>query len=154
MDADTLTFEIATEEIVADGHAHSEVSSEDDTSSKPQSGPPKSSVIITDSQHQEYDHASGKFTANGHVHVLHQDIDAKSDKMQLVYGTDNKPETVIFTGSADAKQNSNTTQADQITYFLHTKRLQAAGHVKSKVIQKSLHPPPMVMQIKQRMREA
>ncbi len=134
MDADILTFEIATEEIVADGHAHSEVSSEDDASTKPQAQV-KSNMIFTDSEHQEYDHGTGKFTARGHVHVIHDDIDAKSDKLQMVYGTDNKPETAIFTGNADAKQNSNVTKADQITYYLHTKRLQASGHVQSKVIQ-------------------
>lgn len=131
VDADVLTFEMATQTVIAEGNAHSEVISKsgDDGSGKAES-------IVTDSDRQEYDRNSGKFVANGHVRVLHGDIFAKADKLNLVYGQDNKPETAIFTGNAQATQRQNSTKADTITYFLKTQRLQATGHVQSRVIQK------------------
>ncbi len=43
--------------------------------------------IITDSDYQEYEKDSGKFDANGHVHVLHGTISVFADKLRLVYGT-------------------------------------------------------------------
>ncbi len=98
-------------------------------------GVKKGEKIITDSDRQEYDQATGKFDAMGHVKVVHGDIVVHSDKLQLVYGTNNKPETAVFTGTVVATQNKNTTQADQMTYSLTTKRLQASGNVRSKVIQ-------------------
>ena len=102
--------------------------------------------IITDSNRQEYDQATGKFDAYGHVKVVHGDIIVYADKLNLVYSaseTNSKPETAIFTGNVIATQGKNTTCADNMNYSLSTKRLQATGHVKSKVIQeKSTTPPP------------
>lgn len=173
IDAETLTFEIATQKILAQGNAHSEVesSSEDDSmkpiastknapveianktddredNEKPQPAATKSNTgskkpasnkpvehIITDADTQEYDSGSGRFEAIGNVRVKHGDIFVKSDKLQLVYGMTNKPETALFTGRVTATQNRNSTMADTITYSLSTKRLQATGNVKSKVIQ-------------------
>lgn len=92
--------------------------------------------IITDSDRQEYDESTGKFDALGHVKVLHGDILVYADKLQLVYGAVNKkPETALFTGHVIATQGKNTTCADNLNYSLSTKRLQASGNVKSKVIQ-------------------
>ena len=91
--------------------------------------------IITDSDRQEYDRVTGRFDAFGHVHVVHGNILVKADKLQVVYGTDNKPETALFTGNVAATQDRNTTLADSMVYSLQTKRLQATGHVKSTVIQ-------------------
>lgn len=93
--------------------------------------------ILTDADHQEYVRDGGKFEATGHVHVKHGDIVVKADKLQLVYGVDNKPETALFSGDVDATQFDNHTIADSMTYFLSTQRLQAMGHVKSKVIQRA-----------------
>jgi lipopolysaccharide export system protein LptA len=95
--------------------------------------------IITDSDYQEYAKQDGKFDATGHVHVVHEDINVHSDKVSLVYGLDGKPETALFTGNVDATQKTNHTYADMMTYYLNTKRLQATGNVRSKVIQKK--PP-------------
>lgn len=156
LDADTITFEMISQKVLAEGNAHSEVISsgnpKDSKDGKP-ADPNKSmnvnlaggkpvekpagtvEKIITDSDKQEYDQGSGKFIAIGHVRVKNGDINAKADKLQLMYGTDKKPETAIFTGNAMATQNRNTTSADSITYFMLTKRLQATGHVKSQVIQ-------------------
>ncbi len=97
-------------------------------------GPPEK--IITDSRYQEYNRATGRFEARGDVHVKHGDIRVVSDRLQLVYGADAKPESALFTGHVSATQNENNTQADAMTYFLATQRLQATGNVKSKVIQK------------------
>lgn len=97
--------------------------------------PKKVERIITDADRQEYDSATGKFDALGHVKVVHGDICVKADKLQLVYGATNKPETALFTGHVVATQNRNSTAADVITYSLSTKRMQATGNVKSKVIQ-------------------
>lgn len=91
--------------------------------------------IITDADRQEYDSATGRFDAIGHVRVNHGDIKVLADKLQLVYGANNKPETALFTGHVTASQNRNSTSADAITYSLSTKRMQATGNVKSKVIQ-------------------
>jgi lipopolysaccharide assembly outer membrane protein LptD (OstA) len=95
--------------------------------------------IITDSETQEYDKMSGHFDAIGHVHCIHTDMSVFSEKLQLVYGTDSKPETALFTGHVSAFQGKNNTQADMVTYYLTTKRLQATGNVHSKVIQEK--PP-------------
>ncbi|RTL37011.1 MAG: hypothetical protein EKK48_25105 [Candidatus Melainabacteria bacterium] len=97
-------------------------------------GPPEK--IITDSRYQEYNRATGRFEARGDVHVRHGDIRVVSDRLQLVYGADAKPESALFTGHVSATQNENNTQADTMTYFLATQRLQATGNVRSKVIQK------------------
>jgi lipopolysaccharide export system protein LptA len=91
--------------------------------------------IITDSDYQEYEKAAGKFDAIGHVHVLHGDISVYANKLQLVYGLDGKPETALFTGGVNATQGTNNTKSDMMTYYLATKRLQATGNVRSKVIQ-------------------
>jgi lipopolysaccharide assembly outer membrane protein LptD (OstA) len=161
IDAETLTFEVATSRVIAEGHAHSEVlDNGPDTSKKPASttaggtekapeslgqissglggskpagGAPER--IVTDADRQEYDRSTGKFLAQGHVHVIHGDINVKADKLQLVYGLDNKPETALFSGGVNATQGKNTTIADNMIYSLSTKRLQATGHVKSTVIQ-------------------
>ncbi|HEY9713643.1 MAG TPA: LptA/OstA family protein, partial [Chroococcales cyanobacterium] len=106
--------------------------------------PPKASKappekIITDADNQEYDRATGRFAATGHVRVKHGDITVKANKLNLVYGVDGKPETAVFTGNVSATQNKNNTIADNMTYFLNTQRLQATGHVRSKVIQEK--PP-------------
>ena len=138
IDAATLTFDIAGSKVIAEGNAHSEVISQnkEDTASGDAPPPSKgSSKIVTDSDRQEYDRAGGKFEAIGHVRVNHGDIKVNSDRLQLVYGTDNKPETAVFTGHVNAIQGKNTTSADTMTYFLSTQRLQATGNVKSKVIQ-------------------
>ncbi|HEY9788517.1 MAG TPA: LptA/OstA family protein, partial [Candidatus Obscuribacterales bacterium] len=91
--------------------------------------------IITDSDRQEFNRNTGKFEAFGHVRVKHGDIVVNSNKLQLVYGTDNKPESAVFTGKVVATQQQNRTEADMITYFLSTKRIQATGNVRSKVVQ-------------------
>ena len=91
--------------------------------------------IITDSDHQEYSKESGKFDATGHVHVIHGEISVFADKLKLVYGTDGKPETALFTGHVNAFQGTNNTQAETVTYYLATKRLQAAGNVRSSMLQ-------------------
>ncbi|MBX9770536.1 MAG: hypothetical protein K2X29_04155 [Candidatus Obscuribacterales bacterium] len=153
LDADTITFEMLSQKVLAEGHAHSEVISSGDPKKEGKSDANKSMAInlsggkpvekpagtveriITDSDKQEYDQGSGKFIAIGHVHVKNGDITASADKLQLMYGVDKKPETAIFTGNAVATQNRNSTSADSITYFMSTKRLQATGHVKSQVIQ-------------------
>jgi lipopolysaccharide export system protein LptA len=100
-------------------------------------GPPEK--IITDSEIQAYDKQSGHFEASGHVHVTHTDMSVYAEKLHLVYGTDGKPETALFTGHVNAFQGKNNTQADMMTYYLATKRLQATGNVHSKVIQEK--PP-------------
>lgn len=166
IDAETLTFEIAQQKIVATGNAHSEVEGEGEdekpaeksaaatnattggeesdravaeapatTPTSAKTASKKGEKIITDADRQEYDQASGRFDAIGHVRVSHGDITVKADKLQLVYGTNNKPETAVFTGNVQATQNKNSTSADQMTYSLTTKRLQATGNVRSKVIQ-------------------
>jgi len=153
LDADTITFEMASQKVLAEGNAHSEVISSGDpkkegkpdnnksmainlTGGKPVEKPAGTvEKIVTDSDKQEYDQGSGKFIAIGHVRVKNGDITASADKLQLMYGNDKKPETAIFTGNAVATQNRNNTSADSITYFMSTKRLQATGHVKSQVIQ-------------------
>lgn len=98
------------------------------TDSKPQK-------IITDSDRQEFERNSGKFEAHGNVRVVTQGINVKANHLRLVYGTDQKAEAVVFTGNVTAKRDSNVTQADTMTYFLTTQRLQATGHVKSRVVQ-------------------
>lgn len=185
IDAETLTFEIAQQKIVATGNAHSEVEGESDekqpekSAEKPAAtsatsggeggdtpaveapaatpapqkaeGGKKGDKIITDADRQEYDQATGRFDAIGHVRVRHGDISVNADKLQLVYGTNNKPETAVFTGNVHATQNKNTTSADQMTYSLTTKRLQATGNVRSKVIQEKKEgakkPGPKAMEI-------
>jgi lipopolysaccharide assembly outer membrane protein LptD (OstA) len=107
--------------------------------SAPAKAPPEK--IVTDSDHQEYDRTTGKFLAHGHVRVTHGDIFVKADKLQLVYGLDNRPETALFSGNVAATQNKNTTIADSMTYSLSTHRLQATGHVKSTVIQETKPAP-------------
>jgi lipopolysaccharide transport protein LptA len=136
IDAETLTFDMVSSRIIADGHAHSEVASESsDSKTVSTSTGPKKEKIITDSDRQEYDRSTDNFQAIGHVRVLHGDILVNSDKLQLVYGTNKKPETAIFTGNVTATQNQNSTSADTIAYSLNTHRLQATGHVRSKVVQ-------------------
>jgi lipopolysaccharide export system protein LptA len=206
--ADTLIFEIANSKFIAQGHAHSEVSSEGDdnnkidlkaapnqkkleskpvvanktnstnggkqpfawpqaaddqntfqkplnsasssntiasnnvakeSDTKPSKAKPGTAAepekIITDSDFQEYSKESGKFDANGNVHVIHGEISVFADKLKLVYGVDGKPETALFTGHVNAFQGSNNTQAEFVTYYLATKRLQATGNVRSRMIQ-------------------
>lgn len=179
IDADTLTFEMATSKIIADGHSHSEVvnepapppeaakdatktgapaklakantdeeTGEEGDEEKPAKvaaapasggaglgGDTAPSKIITDADRQEYDRASGKFEAFGNVRVNAGDIKVTSDTLKMAYGVDTRPEAAIFTGHVSATQGQNNTQSDHMTYFLNTKRLQATGHVKSKVIQ-------------------
>jgi len=151
IDAETLVFEVQTQRVIAEGNAHSEVAGHTATGDSGGSGKPGDTSapaadgkagspgekIITDSDRQEYDKASDKFEATGHVRVKHGDIRVVSDKLQIVYGVNKKPETAIFTGNVTANQGPNSTSADTITYNLATRRLQASGHVKSKVIQKA-----------------
>jgi lipopolysaccharide export system protein LptA len=92
--------------------------------------------IITDSDRQEFDQGTGRFDCFGNVKVINGDMIIHAEKMQVIYGaTSNKPETCLFTGHVIASQGKNTTYADNINYSLSTKRLQASGNVKSKVIQ-------------------
>lgn len=195
IDADTLTFEMASAKIIADGNAHSEVipdnasdatkasqkisgkaagktktavakttepnetnpdeqSSEnvakdpasEETAAKAASSGPSSPFggpatnkpqekIVTDSDRQEYNRTTGQFDAIGNVRVKHGDIFVQSARLKLVYDADKKPETALFTGNVKATQNKNRTEADVMTYFLTTKRLQATGNVKSTVVQ-------------------
>lgn len=194
IDADTLTFEMATSKIVADGHAHSEVINQSNAQAAPatakaktekdkpvkvaQADPesgegeseadpdaaetapkvattgsgsaaasePAPTKIITDADKQIYDKATGQFEAYGKVRVRAGDINVTSDTLKMAYGVDTKPEAAIFTGHVSATQGTNNTQADRMTYFLNTKRLQADGHVRSKVIQQgrgSSQPAPV-----------
>lgn len=91
--------------------------------------------IITDADKQEFDRNTGRFEAIGHVHVRTGDIDVDANHLKLVYGTDNKPEAVVFTGDVSARTDRNETHADVMTYFLTTQRMQATGHVRSRVVQ-------------------
>jgi len=102
---------------------------------KKPAGENKPQKIITDSDKQEFERTSGKFEAHGNVRVVTQGINIKSNHLRLVYGTDQKAEAVVFTGDVTAKRDANVTQADVMTYFLTTQRLQATGHVKSRVVQ-------------------
>ena len=180
IDADTLTFEMATSKIIAEGHAHSEVVNEpeakpepkaaakgnkdaeaalakaaatkgeldtEEVGEKPEVKPPVSTAsgglngpatptkIITDAHKQVYNKSTGQFEADGSVRVRAGDVDVLSDKLRLAYGLDGRPETAVFTGHVNATQGQNNTLADAMTYFLNTKRLQANGHVRSKVVQ-------------------
>ncbi|MDR3612354.1 MAG: LptA/OstA family protein [Candidatus Obscuribacterales bacterium] len=195
IDADKLTFEIATGIIHADGNAHSEVLSTDGgegappaatkataaapavtpkpaakpakkgdwdaddenagnevasnatpTGLKPSSEPAPAKGkppdrIYTDSDSQIYEQNTGHFEATGHVKVKHGDIKVDANHLQLVYGTDGKPETALFKGAVSANQNGNNTKADAMTYYLATQRLQAVGNVRSKVIQQKPGTP-------------
>jgi lipopolysaccharide export system protein LptA len=139
--ADKLIFEIASQKVVAEGNAHSEVQAQNADATSPSdkgagiSKPAPGERIITDSDRQEYDKSADKFEAMGNVRVKHGEIFVTANKLQLVYGADKKPETAVFTGNVVATQGQNKTTADIITYSLPTKRLQATGHVKSQVIQ-------------------
>jgi len=97
--------------------------------------------IITDSDYQEYEKDTGKFDCTGHVHVLHGAVSVFSDKLRLVYGINGKPETALFTGHVDAIQDGNNTKAEQVTYYLTSKRLQATGNVRSRMIQQKPNDP-------------
>jgi lipopolysaccharide export system protein LptA len=196
IDADKLTFEIATGIIHADGNAHSEVLSTDGgegtpaaaaapapapapavaakpaakpvkkgdwdaedenagneaatnatpTGLKPSNEPVPAKAkppdrIYTDSDNQIYEQNTGHFEASGHVKVKHGDIKVDANHLQLVYGTDGKPETALFKGAVSANQNGNNTKADAMTYYLATQRLQATGNVRSKVIQQKPGAP-------------
>lgn len=143
-DGDTTKDVTANEDQGNEDSKSSIASSQSSTASKPAAsgsskkkleGSAQAEKIITDSDNQEYDKQSGHFDANGHVHVIHGDISVFADKLQLVYGTDSKPETAFFTGHVSAFQDSNNTQSDLMTYHLATKRLQATGNVRSKVVQ-------------------
>lgn len=103
--------------------------------SKGRGQPAKQDKIITDADRQQYNRTTGQFDAAGNVRVKTGDIFVKSDKLKLVYDAEQKPETALFTGNVKATQNANCTEADLMTYFLTTKRLQATGHVKSTVVQ-------------------
>ena len=200
IDADKLTFEIATGIIHADGNAHSEVLAADADAGAPAAGakpaaapatkaapatvavkpaakkpagdwdtddetnnngaPPSTAAptglassgpaaakakppekIYTDSDNQIYEQNTGHFEATGHVKVNHGDIKVDANHLQLVYGTDGKPETALFKGAVSATQNGNNTKADAMTYYLSTQRLQATGNVRSKVIQQKAATP-------------
>jgi lipopolysaccharide export system protein LptA len=104
-------------------------------------GESKPQKIITDSDKQEFERNSGKFEAHGNVRVVTQGINVRSNHLRLVYGTDQKAEAVVFTGDVTAKRDANVTQADVMTYFLTTQRLQATGHVKSRVVQEKAAGP-------------
>ena len=158
--ASKLTFDVKTKSILAVGNAHSEIFTED---SGPEPDPKekeeeeeegklktldkgkdsliasknnkKDQKIITDSHKQEYERGSGKFEAHGNVRVKTGEIKVIADHMKIVYGNDRRAESAIFTGHAQAEQGKNITQADRITYFLTTQRLQATGNVRSKVIE-------------------
>lgn len=97
--------------------------------------PAKQEKIITDADHQQYNRTTGQFDARGNVRVKTGDVFVKSDTLKLVYDAEQKPETALFTGHVKATQGKNCTEADLMTYFLTTKRLQATGHVKSTVVQ-------------------
>jgi len=99
--------------------------------------------IITDAIKQEYDRDSGRFEAFGNVKVIAGDIHVTADHLKLAYGVDHKPEAAIFDGHVNALQDKNNTSSDFMTYFLITKRLQASGHVRSKVIQEKEEPKPI-----------
>jgi lipopolysaccharide export system protein LptA len=124
---------------------------DDAASQAPESGaaplPPKKPAeskpqkIITDSDRQEFERNSGKFEAHGNVRVTTQGINVKANHLRLVYGTDNKPEAVVFTGNVTARRDSNVTQSDVMTYFLSTQRLQATGRVRSRVVQENAAGP-------------
>lgn len=150
--ANKLTFFIKTSVIVAEGNAHSEFltsqtagaqkpatangDDEDETPNTASKGDGKPQRIVTDSDKQVFEKKTGKFEAFGKVHVKTEgNVDVDSDHLRLVYGTNGKPEAVVFTGKVTAKKEKNVTQSETMTYFLTTKRMQATGHVKSKVIQ-------------------
>lgn len=149
INANKLTFFVKTSVIVAEGSAHSEFltsqaagsakpatadgDDEDDATKTADNRPQR---FITDSDRQVFEKKTGKFEAFGKVHVKTEgQVDVDSDHLRLVYGTNGKPEAVVFTGKVTAKKERNVTQSDTMTYFLTTKRMQATGQVKSKVIQ-------------------
>lgn len=148
--ANKLTFFIKTSVIVAEGNAHSEFltsqtagsgnatanGDDDEESPKNAKGEDKPQRIVTDSVKQVFEKKTGKFEAFEKVHVKTDgNVDVHSDHLRLVYGTNGKAEAVVFTGKVTAKKDRNVTQSETMTYFLTTKRMQATGHVKSKVIQ-------------------
>ncbi len=123
------------------GAEESKEAKEPSSEAKKPAGENKPQKIITDSDVQEFERTSGKFEAHGNVRVVTQGINIKSNHLKLVYGTDQKAEAVVFTGDVTAKRESNVTQADVMTYFLTTQRLQATGHVKSRVVQQKAAEP-------------
>lgn len=140
INADTLTFQIKSSVIVAEGHAHSEVTSVTEEKEKDPEGNEEktkktSQTVITDSNRQEFEQATGRFEAKGNVRVVTQDVVVNSDHMKLVYGTNRKAEAAIFTGAVKARQLKNLTEADTMTYYFNTQRLQATGHVRSRVVE-------------------
>ncbi len=144
--ARTLIFEIANQKIIANGNAHSVIVS---TPQAKQAGDslkankkddkkpakPGDDNIITDSDDQIYDKEVGEFRATGHVRVKRGDLFVKAENLIMYYGTDGNPETAMFKGNVYVLQYPNETYSDNVTYGLNTNRLQANGHVKSKVIQ-------------------
>ncbi len=100
-----------------------------------ETAPVKQDKIVTDADRQQYNRNTGQFDATGNVRVKTGDVFVKADKLKLVYDAEQKPETALFTGNVKATQNANCKEADLMTYFLTTKRLQATGHVKSTVVQ-------------------
>ncbi len=127
------------DEAEPDTEAENETAEESTESKTPELKKPaqdnKPQKIITDADRQEFERNSGKFEAHGNVRVNAQGIAVKSNHLRLVYGTDQKAEAVVFTGDVTARRDANVTQADVMTYFLTTQRLQATGHVKSRVVQ-------------------
>jgi len=152
--ADTLTFHIKTSVIIADGHAHSEVISTSEEKEKPSEdgteGKTKKTTrtIVTDSNKQEFEQQTGRFEATGNVRVVTQDTVVNSDHMKLVYGNDRKAEAAVFTGKVKARQNKNLTEADNMTYFFNTQRLQANGHVRSRVVEEGGKDTSLMPEVK------
>ena len=137
---DQSAFEksIANKPVIANEKSEKETNKTDGEQKSPSDKNGKTNTpekIITDSDYQEYSKETGKFDASGHVHVVHGEISVFADKLKLVYGIDGKPETALFTGHVNAFQGSNNTQAELVTYYLATKRLQATGNVRSRMIQ-------------------
>ena len=69
------------------------------------------------------------------MRVKRGDLFVKADNLVMYYGADGNPETAMFKGNVTVLQYPNETYSDNVTYGLNTNRLQANGHVKSKVIQ-------------------
>lgn len=124
INADQVTYDAKTDEMVAQGTTKSETSLDDTTNV----------AIWADLQH--YDNNSKTLITSGNVKIKYQDYIATGPKATFIpdQGAD-KPNNIYFVGRSKIQQGERFVEADRIHMTMEPKNFNAEGNVKTKFTQ-------------------
>ena len=118
--ANKLTYNNLTQEAVAIGNVHSDITTEDNKN------------IEVWSSYQSYDKRSNVITASGGTKIKYEDYIARGPKVNVFADKNTKKlNEAIFVGRSKIETKGRTIEADRISITMNPKDFKAEGHVKS-----------------------